>query len=95
MREQAVRLSADGLNFQRITRLLRMDHQSVIHWVNTAAAPLPPAALPEEVNNAELDEWFTFAGEKKAGLRDDAGGSTPSVAPSCSIALKVIQPANI
>lgn len=64
--EQTVRLYVDGLNFRRIARTLGVNHQSVINWVNAHAASLPDAppmaeSKPEVV---ELDDLFTFVGEK-------------------------------
>lgn len=56
----------EGLNYRRIGRLLGVDHKSVMNWVKAYTAQLPPAPLPAEVNNAELDELFTFVGKKKS-----------------------------
>ena len=75
IRLQAVKLSVDGMNYRRIARHLGVDHKTVINWVNAYAAQLPPADLPKDVNNAEMDELFTFIGSKKQSLSDDAGGS--------------------
>src|SRR5438034_11295907 len=66
-RQRAVQLYVDGLNFRRIARILKVAPQSVVNWVNAHAAQLPvlppsPAA-PLEVN--ELDELFSFIGQKK------------------------------
>jgi transposase-like protein len=65
IRQQAVKLYVDGLNYRRIARHLGVDHKSVIHWVNAYTDQLPPAPLPPQVRNAELDELFTFVGKKK------------------------------
>jgi transposase len=65
MRLQAVRLYVDGLNFRRIGRHLGIDHKTVINWVNAYAAQLPEAPHPEDVNNAEMDELYTFICQKK------------------------------
>ena len=67
VRDQAVRLYVDGLNFRRIGRTLGVNHQSVIHWGKAHVAGLPdtppmPNGRPEVV---ELDELFTFVGEKR------------------------------
>lgn len=75
-RQQAVRLYADGMNFRRIGRQLGVSHQSVINWVNAYSAQLPSQPpQPEAVGVVEMDELFSFIGEKKTGLSDDAGGS--------------------
>jgi len=47
-------------------------HQSVINWVNAAAANLPAPPTPRErqgeaaVQTQELDELYTFISEKKS-----------------------------
>ena len=65
-KREAVRLYLEGTNFRRIGRVLGVNHQSVINWVNSYHASLPAAepsvASPEVV---ELDELFTFIGSKK------------------------------
>ncbi len=67
MRQRAVQLYVDGLNFRRIARHLKVAPQSVVNWVNARAQEvpdLPPSpAAPHDVH--ELDELFTFVGEKK------------------------------
>lgn len=71
LRRQALKLYVDGTNFRRIARHLGVHHQSVINWVNAAAANLPPPPTPHErraepaVETPELDELYTFIGEKK------------------------------
>jgi len=75
LRHQAVKLSVDGMNYRRIARHLDVDHKTVINWVNAYVAQLPSAAVPEDVNNAEMDELFTFIGSKKPCLPDDHRGS--------------------
>jgi transposase len=74
LRHQAVRLYIDGMNYRRVARHLRVDHKSVINWVNAYAAQLEPASVPNDVNNAEMDELFTFIGSKKQSLPDDDSG---------------------
>lgn len=70
VRQQAVRLYVDGLNFRRIARTLGVNPQSVINWVNAYAEQVPDTLpTPEEtVKVAELDELFTFVGRKKRRL---------------------------
>ena len=56
----------DGLDFRRIGRLLGVNHQTVANWVTAAADQLPPAPpAPETRTTVELDELYTFVGEKK------------------------------
>ena len=65
-KREAVRLYLEGTNFRRIGRILSVNHQSVINWVNAYDASLPaaepPVARPETL---EVDELFTFIGSKK------------------------------
>jgi len=65
-KREAVRLYLEGVNFRRIGRVLGVNHQSVINWINSYHAALPTArqavAAPEVI---ELDELFTFVGSKK------------------------------
>ena len=65
LRQQAVKLYLEGVNYRRIGRLLEVGHKTVMHWVKAYSDQLPPAPLPTNVNNAELDELFTFVGKKK------------------------------
>jgi transposase-like protein len=65
-RREAGRLYLEGVSFRRIGRILSVNHQSVINWINSYHAALPasaPPAPPPEV--VELDELFTFVGSKK------------------------------
>jgi transposase-like protein len=65
-KREAVRLYLEGTNFRRIGRILSVNHQSVVNWVNAYHAALPeaaPSASPPAV--VELDELFTFIGSKK------------------------------
>ena len=67
VRRQAVQMYVDGMNFRRIARTLGVTHRSVINWVNAHAAQLPdqPPAPADEGDVNELDELFTFVGNKK------------------------------
>jgi transposase-like protein len=67
IRQKAVQLYVDGMNLRRIGRHLGVNHQSVANWVKAHAEKLPVAAVPEKVENAEMDEIFTFIGHKKTG----------------------------
>jgi hypothetical protein len=58
----------DGINLRRIARHLGVNHQSVVNWANARAAELPPAPVPDTVEKAEIDELFTFIGDKKQNL---------------------------
>lgn len=66
VKREAVRLYLEGTDFRRIGRILGVNQQSVINWVNAYHASLPAAeqavAAPETL---EMDELFTFVGSKK------------------------------
>jgi transposase-like protein len=65
-RREAVRLYLEGTNFRRIGRVLGVNHQSVINWVNAYHASLPAAEQPVTTpETLEMDELFTFVGSKK------------------------------
>jgi len=65
VRQQALRMYIDGVNFRRIGRFLGVHHQTVINWVNACAEEVPDAPVPKEVDDVEMDELFTFIGSKK------------------------------
>jgi transposase-like protein len=65
MREQAIQMYVDGMNFRRIGRHLGIHHRTVSLWVIAHAALLPEPPVPEGIRDAEMDELFTFIGEKK------------------------------
>ena len=68
LRQHAVKLYSDGMNFRRIARHLGVNHQTVINWVNAYSAQLPnQPPHPDEVGVVELDELFSFVGQKKSG----------------------------
>lgn len=60
LRQQAVQWYVDGMNFRRIARHLKVNHQTVINWINAHVA-----TLPDHVAVVEQDELFTFVGHKK------------------------------
>jgi transposase-like protein len=51
LRNKAIQLYVDGLNFRRIGRILSVHHQSVINWVNAYAEELPEASVPDETES--------------------------------------------
>ena len=55
----------DGGNLRRIARQLKIAPRTVALWVTDVAEALPNAPMPEEVKEAEMDEIFTFIGDKK------------------------------
>ena len=65
MHRQALELYVDGMNIRRIARHLGVNHQTVANWVKKYAEKLPKPPVPKEVQTAELDEVFSFIGDKK------------------------------
>ena len=65
IRKQALQMYVDGMNFRRIGRHLGLHHRTVSLWVKAYATKLEKIPLPEDVKTAEMDEMFTFIGEKK------------------------------
>jgi len=65
LRKRAAEMYVDGGNLRRIARHLKVSHQTVSLWVTDLAETLPNAPMPEEVKEAEMDEIFTFIGDKK------------------------------
>jgi len=69
IRQQAIKMYVEGLNFRRIGRLLGVHHQSVINWVNAYQAKLKQQTSslprPEQIETVEMDELYPFIGEKK------------------------------
>ena len=64
----ALKLYLEGNNFRRIGRLLGVNHQSVVNWINTYHDRLPEKedTSQEKTQTIELDELFTFIGGKKS-----------------------------
>jgi transposase-like protein len=66
VREKAVRMYVEGNNFRRIGRLLGVNHQSVVNWVNAFQAKIQNNTnVPLTVETIEIDELWSFVGEKK------------------------------
>ena len=65
VRKRAMEMYVDGNNLRRIARHLKVAPQTVAYWVTDLAEALPNAPLPSEVKEAEMDEIFTFIGDKK------------------------------
>jgi transposase-like protein len=68
----ALKLYLEGNGFRRIGRLLSVNHQSVVNWINAFHAQLRAKKLalpmPGQVSTLEMDELFTFIGAKKSQL---------------------------
>ena len=66
VREKAVRLYVEGNNFRRIGRLLSVNHQSVVNWVNAYHEKVKAkAVVPADSKAIEMDELWTFEKKKK------------------------------
>jgi transposase-like protein len=66
VRDEALKLSLAGMSFRKIGKHLGVHHQSVANWVAIAAARLPETVADQEPTPViEMDELFTFVGEKK------------------------------
>ena len=57
----------DGGNLRRIGCHLKVAPQTIAYWVTEVAEAMPNAPMPNEVKEAEMDELFTFIGDKKTG----------------------------
>ena len=69
VREKAVRLYVEGNNFRRIGRLLSVNHQSVVNWVNAYHEKIKDKTLvPADSEAIEVDELWTFVEKKKTKL---------------------------
>ena len=67
IRLRAIRMYLDGLGFRQIGRQLGISHASVMNWVKAYAEQLPDTPMPEQVETVEMDELYTFIGQKKTG----------------------------
>ena len=65
MHKRAMEMYVDGMNLRKIARHLKVAPQTVAYWVTDHAEALPASPMPEEVQDAEMDELFTFIGDKK------------------------------
>ena len=61
----ALKLVVDGTNFRRTARLVGVCPQTVINWINAVCASLPARPAPAQAAVVEMDELFTFVGQKK------------------------------
>ena len=61
----AIRMYVEGNSQRSIGRILKISQQSVSNWINAYVEKLPPAERPEKLDIAELDEMYTFIGDKK------------------------------
>jgi len=65
LKEQAIRLYLEGNSFRGIGKVLRVNHVSVINWVNAHEKTLPAQVEDKApTDTTETDELFTFIGKK-------------------------------
>jgi transposase-like protein len=79
MRKRAIEMYVDGGNLRRIARNLKVGPQTIAYWVTDLVEALPNAPMPNEVKEAEMDERFTFIGDKKQNLHSHCGRSQNSL----------------
>jgi transposase len=65
IRKKAIQMYVDGMNLRRIGRHLGLHHRTVSLWTKAYAESIQQVPVPDEVETAELDELFTFIGDKK------------------------------
>jgi hypothetical protein len=68
LHKRATAMYVDGMNLRKIARHLKVHHRTVALWVTDHAKALPNAPIPDEVRDAEMDELFTFIGDKKTAF---------------------------
>jgi transposase-like protein len=68
MQMLAVRMYLEGNSQRAIGRILQVSQQSVANWIQAYVESLPAELRPEKVHTAELDELYTFIGNKKTGF---------------------------
>ena len=60
----AVRMYVEGKSYNAIGRILKVNPQGVVNWVKQYTAKLPVAPVPGKPKTAELDELYTYVGQK-------------------------------
>ena len=66
-RFKAIRMYMDGLSFRQIGRQLDISHATVMNWVKAHVDQLAETPMPDKVDTVEMDELYTFIGDKKTG----------------------------
>lgn len=74
VKEKAVKLYVEGNNFRRIGRLLSVNHQSAVNWINNYHEKIKDrAVVPPDSQAIEMDELWTFVERKKQSLYRNGG----------------------
>ncbi len=58
----------EGNSLRGIGRILKIHHQTVANWIEVSATQLSPGPFPDRVEIGELDELYTFTGDKKTDI---------------------------
>jgi hypothetical protein len=77
----------DGTSLRRIARHLDIHYRTVFLWVKAPCCPTARSTPPAAVKEAEMDELFTFIGEKKPNLRHHHCRSDHALLPQLSSGL--------
>jgi len=64
-RQMALRMVAEGMSRRKIGRVMGISAQSVSNWLAEYVKTLPEPAKPTTTEVTELDELYTFVGDKK------------------------------
>lgn len=66
LKTQAIQLCLEGMSFRAIGRVLGVNFQSVINWLNAYHDKQLPLQVEDTAptENVEIDELFTFVGKK-------------------------------
>ena len=68
LKTQALRLYVEGNSLRGIGRILKIHHQTVANWLEESATQLMPGPFPDPIEIGELDELYTFTGDKKTDI---------------------------
>ncbi len=66
LKAQAIQLCLEGMSFRAIGRLLGVNYQSVINWLNAYHDQQLPQQVEDQTpaETIEIDELFTYVGKK-------------------------------
>ena len=68
LKTMAFRMYVEGNSLRGIGRILKIHHQTVANWIEESATQLPPGPFPDPIEIGELDELYTFTGDKKTDI---------------------------
>ena len=64
-RQLAQDMYLEGLGFRAIGRLLKVSHTAVFYWIKKAGVAVAESETNEPVEISEVDEMYTYVGQKK------------------------------